>query len=368
MVITGLLSFLRARASRLAIASAVAGELATAAAAIDAPSDGAETSRVLLLPMGEIITRDGRRFTLDAARAADVVAASVAYAGQRAIPCDYDHQLVFAVGKQAAGTAPASGWIETASLAVTPAGIEGEVTWTAAARERLRSREYRYLSPSFTHDKTGAVTSIRYLSLVNDPAIDTLPAVAATEASTLETPVNYAKIAAALGLSAEASEEDILAALAAMAMPKEAMEAAAARLGLVATATAAEIATAAASMATPDPAKYVPIDVVDALRADLATAATRSAGQTAEQLVTAATEAGQITPAMRPWALDYAGKDPAGFKAWAEKAPAIVKPGAEPLDTAAAQNGPGLTDEEHRVVKMLGITPEAFAAEKKKGN
>jgi phage I-like protein len=354
----GLFRFLsRARLATAASADAIA----TCGVIGDAPADAAAgtPSRLLLFPMGEVTLRDGRKFRLEGAEhAARVIAASTAYAGRRDIPCDYDHQLVYGVGKGAGGQAPAAGWIKPASLQADAQGIWGEVEWTATAATRLAAREYRYTSPSFTHDAAGRVTSIRFLSLVNDNAIDELPAVASTQ----ETTVNYAKIAAALGLPPEASEDDILAALAKMAMPAAAMASAATALGLAADATAEAIATAAATAASkaPDPAKFVPMAALDEARGRLAVLEK----DRQEKLVTAATEAGKLSPAERAWALDYIAKDEAGFNAMIAARPAIVTAGTQLGADPAAKDKHGLTADELSTAAALGLTPEQFAAAK----
>lgn len=351
----------RGRAALLATAAAAGDQLATCGVVGEAPADAVagKASRLLLFPMGDVTLRDGRKFRLEGPEhAAQVITASAAYAGRRDIPVDYDHQLVYGVGKGAGGQAPAAGWIKPASLVADEKGIWGEVEWTTAATARLAAREYRYTSPSFTHDAAGRITGIRFLSLVNDNAIDELPAVAATQ----ETAVNYAKIAAALGLSAEASEDDILAAIAKMAMPAAAMASAATALGLAADATAEAIATAAATAAakSPDPAKFVPVAALDEARGRLAVLEK----ERQEKLVTAATEAGKLTPAERDWALGYIAKDEAGFNAMIAARPAIVTTGTQLQGDPAGKDKNGLTTDELAVCRALGVTPEAFATAK----
>lgn len=176
--------------------------------------------------------------------------------------------------------------------------------------------------------------------------------------------MDLSKIAAALGLSASATVDDILAAIAKMAMPAAAMSTAASALGLAADATAEQIATAAASVASgqPDPAKFAPVAALEAANARLATLE----AERRERIVTAATQAGKLTPAERDWALAYVAKDEAGFNAMVAARPAIVAPGetvADPLATAASQHG--LTADELQVATRMGLTAEAFATAKK---
>jgi phage I-like protein len=88
-----------------------------------------------------------------------------------------------------------------------------------------------------------------------------------------------------------------------------------------------------------------------------------------EKLVTAATEAGKLSPAERAWALDYIAKDEAGFNAMIAARPAIVTAGTQlGADPAAVATGAhGLTAYELQTAASFGLTPEEFAAAKPKG-
>lgn len=365
LVIKRLLSHLRAAASGSALvaASAVAqgveqGELVAAASA-----EGTALQRIRVLPVGTFTLRDGRGpFTVaDRQHAQDIVAASLAYAGNRDIPFDYDHQLVHNVGPGKGGTATAAGWVK--DLTAEADGIYAQVEWTTAAAQKLADREYRYISPTFAFDKaTGRITAIRYGSLVNDNAIDALAAVASTS---LETIVDYSKIALALGLDAAASLDDILAAIAQTAGPKQIMTAAAAALGLAETATGDEIVTAAsaaaaAAKAEPDPAKFVPIETLQ----DATTRLAKLEGERHDGMIAAATEAGKLTPAMEPWARGLLAKDEAAFRQFVGAAPVIVAAGALGLDGDKVATAASLTADELVVARNMGLSPETFAKAK----
>ena len=353
-------------------------DVLTCSAVTEAPADGAGSARVLLFPMGDVRTRDGRRYRLDdAAHAAQVIAASTAHAGRRFIPVDYDHQLVYGVGaagpgKVGGGQAPAAGWIDPASLEADSAGIWATVAWTQTAAARLKALEYRYVSPSFLAGKDGRLSKIVHLSLVNDPAIDELPAVAADlNAGTLDTASSTAtetphmkEIALALGLPEDATLEAILAAIAKMGGAPPSMATAAAALGLPADASADQIftAAAAAATATPDPAKFVPVAALTETQTRLAALE----DERRERILTAAAEAGKISPALRPWAADFLKKDEAGFTAWLKDAPAILTAGAQLNGQPATGADPnGLTEIELQTCAAMGISPEAFAEVKK---
>lgn len=352
-------------AQRLAVHTAAAGASLrplplTCGAVAEAPADGG--ARVLLFPMGETVTRDGRRYVLaDAAHAQAVIAASVAHAGRRQIPVDYDHQLVYGVGaagpgKVGGGQAPAAGWIDPATLKADTAGIWAEVAWTETAAARLAAREYRYISPSFLAGRDGRLSKIIHLSLVNDPAIDELPAVASTQ----ENP-NMKEIALALGLPEDATLEAILAAISQLGRAPAAMATAAAALGLPATATAEEVFTAAAAAAKPDPAKFVPVEALTETQTRLAALE----AERHDRIITAACEAGKVTPALRKWATEFLQRDEKGFEAWLNEAPSILTAGAQLNGQPAQKDASGLTQEELHTAANAGLTAEEFLAAKK---
>jgi phage I-like protein len=395
LVISKILSRLRARASNVAFATGAAPALAIAANGsrfelatayvvpavtleldTGATAVGTPKSRIKLLPIGVINCRDGRVFRVDdLAHAEAVVAASVANAGNCDIPIDFDHQLVTA--PKAGGQAPASGWIT--ALSAEPDGIWANVTWTEDGFARLSARAYRYISPAMRHDKSGRVLRIDHAGLVNEPAITELPAVAATSSETENLNVDLTQIAAALGLPATATMEDILAAI--TGMKPDAMEAAKAKSAMAAAATLASAATAlglgadadasalataavAAITAAADPAKNPLAAVVDTLRGELATLS----AERRDRVIADAVSAGKLSPAMVPWARDYLAKDAAGFDAWLATAAVIVTPGetlADPLATAGT--AAGLTAAELAIASAMNLSPEAFADAKKKG-
>ena len=344
---------------------------AASAVEVKLAGEGVPAKRLQLLPLGAVQLRDGRGpFTVENPHA--LIEATRKHAGQTHIVVDYDHQHFFGVKDGVGAQAPAAGWIDPATLSVEADGIWGEVEWTAAAAEKLRGREYRYVSPLFAFDeKSKAVLAIMNASLTNVPAIADLAAAAALEIDNQETDqMLLAKIAAALGLAAADTEEAVMQSLttlkesnAGVAAASASIAAAAAQLGLAAGATAEQVAAAALAKGEPDPAKFVPISAMTDLQKRVATLE----GDKTVNVVAAAMEAGKITPAQKDWATAYATKDPAGFATWLGAAPVVVAPGAQ-IEAAALQAGAdGLTDSERSVAKMLGQTPEQFLKTKKEG-
>jgi phage I-like protein len=264
---------------------------------------------IQLLAMGANPSRNGKPAVVrvdDAAHASRIAAATAAHHRSNDIVIDYDHQTMFGARAGVGGTARAAGWMKR--VYATDQGVFADVEWTDAAASALGAREYRYISPVFQHDAQGRVVRIINAALTNTPSLD-LAAVASafsTEEGTAS--MNYGPIAKALGLGEDASEEEILRAIANLGSAAT-MTAIASALGaadgadLVAAATA--LKEQAESAGKPDPAKYVPIATVtelqtsiQSLQGDLAELKVKDR----KSKIAAAQEDGRLTPAVAAYA------------------------------------------------------------------
>jgi len=163
---------------------------------------------------------------------------------------------------------------------------------------------------------------------------------------------------AALGLSETATEAEALAALAALK-----------------TVHTGELAALSASFAskTPDPARYVEIATLSAVRGELAAATTELAALKAEKhaaavdaVVAAALAAGKLTPAMEGWAKSLGNSDLAALNGYIETAPVVVKPGETQTGTKPVGDGKSHPPAgvEVAVMQALGLSADQFAAGK----
>ncbi|MBY0431223.1 MAG: phage protease, partial [Rhodospirillales bacterium] len=125
-----------------------------------------------------------------------VIEASRRYAGRKLIAIDYDHQTDHAAKN--GRPAPAAGWIK--GLQARPDGIWGMVDWTGRAAEHLRKREYRYLSPAFSHSPNGEVTCLLRAALTNNPNLE-LTALASAGGTIME--CDLSELRQLLGLPAD---------------------------------------------------------------------------------------------------------------------------------------------------------------------
>lgn len=311
-----------------------------------------------LLPAGRFEGRDGRGpyDTADGSAQQAIIAATLKRAGTTELVIDYDHQTLFASNPNVGGRAPAAGWIK--EYAVRDDGIWARVEWTAAAAEAIVNKEYRYISPVITHDRNGKVRLLVSAALTNTPNLD----LAAVAASVQDTGENMEEIAKALGLPETASVTDILVALnARMAVHAVIVQAA----GLSATATGAELVTAIQAATKPDPAKFVPIDAVVAMQAELNKAKADDGDRDAVATVEKAIAAGTLIPALRDWGIAQAKSNPAAFATFAATAPKIVTPGGAGGGKTPAEGG-SLTDADKAVCSAMELDETAFLAAKKK--
>ncbi len=328
--------------------------------------DGAPSTRVKLLPVGEIRLRDGRGpFRLrDKAHAEQVIAATRDWLGSADFNFDYDHQ-VRAVGQGKGGAAVAAGWVKPANLIATEDGIYADpVEWTVVAAAKLSAREYRYVSPLFmVAPDSGDVIHLKNSSLVNVGAID-LPAIAAGLSEEADQ-MDLTAIAAALGLAATATVEEIAAAIGELKAAKPATSTIAIAAGLAETAGIEEIAAAVATIkaaGAPDPAKFVPIAVFEDTTRQLGIL---TADRATREVAAAMTgDDARITPAMKDWAIDYFKSNEAGFRKWLAAAPVVVAAGAQLGDRKPAEKATTLTADEIAACEMTGTSHEVFLAAK----
>lgn len=323
--------------------------------------DGKAPSRIKLLPMGRIEMRDGRGpYRLrDQAHADQVVAATRAFFGSADMPGDRDHQIAFAVKPGVGGTAPATAWVKTANLSAEADGIyANQVEWTPAAAAQLEAREYRYISPLFMARRAedgGDVVSLKNFALVNIGAID-LPAIAAGFSGEDED-MTIALIAAALGLTAEATAAQCVESIQALQKPSTSTIAIAA--GLAETAGVEEIAAAVTTLKSakaPDMSGFVPMSVVTPMKDQLAKLNRDRLEKQVDHLIAA----GIVIPAKRDATLDWYVENEVAAAAFFKDMPPLVEPGTKLGDRQPGTKFTTLTAEEVAACAVTGMSQEDF--------
>ncbi len=307
-----------------------------------------------MLPAGECSARDGRGpfRTGDRTALEGILAQTRTYHGQTDMVVDYDHQSFAVFSGEKTVSAKAAGWVR--QLEARDDGIWANIEWTKAAAEAIEAKEYRYLSPVIPHGKDGQVRMILSVALTNVPATH-LEALSAATIIFDEPDRNpdMDQILAALGLAKGSGEDAVLSALNAMlaantamatalgldkaAKPAEVQAALTAMIGqrgklleaagLAATARPEDAIAALAALkagTAPDPTRFVPIEQVTAMQADLKALKEGALDKEAEAAVTEAMRAGKVSPGMKNWAIAHFKADKKSFETFLEGSPALT--------------------------------------------
>jgi phage I-like protein len=296
---------------------------------------------ILLLPAGDITTRDGRVLRNVSP---DTILASFA-ADQRDIPLDYEHATE--VRAPEGLSAPAVGWI--GELKVEAGEILGKVAWTDDGRAAVESRAYRYISP-VVHLEPGsrAVLRISSVALTNDPALYIKSLNRREAPETQEEAEMLKAIAKALNLPETATEAEILSAIAVQHTEKEALKAKADK---------------------PDATMYVLrtehdtlIATCSQLRAENKTLKDADTEKEVVALVDGAISAGKVIPAIRDSELELCRA--LGATKYQERLSKLT-PTLTPGESDTTRKEPGknagkLDDAQKEMCRRLGLKEEDF--------
>ena len=262
---------------------------------------------------------------------------------------DYEHQTLDGV------QAPAAGWIKKLTFKEND-GIYATVEWTDKAKEYLKNKEYRYISPVVLKRKDdGRAVRLHSAGLTNTPAIDGMEAIINKLDDDGGNEMDLKQIAQALGLAEDATIEQIAEAVNALIANakalkdeqktvacKEVLEA----LELKDNATVAEVK--GKIIALKNPAGYVSTEEFLKLKATIEK-------KESNDLVQVALSEGKITPAQKAWAEQIALKDPEGFKEFLKNAPVVIDLSEVNIKKEEKKPNPEL---ELSINKMLGIDAE----------
>lgn len=282
------------------------------------------------------------------------------------IVIDYEHQTL--LSEENGKPAPASGWIDHASLEWREDGLYGRVKWTAAAKAAIEADEYRYLSPVFPYaPKTGTVLDLFHVGLVNNPAIDSaIPALAAARMGSgtydpthEEDTVDREELIKLLGLAADATDEQITAAINALIKAKADAEQA-----VAAAKDDAEkaVAAAKAGAAKPDMNQYVPLAVFQEQGQHLAALRASHGESELDKLIQGGLDDGRIPgQATADWLKPQGLAACKAYLAGAQPIAALrgSQTGGKKPDEEAGKDG-DLNESELAVCKSMGISPDEY--------
>lgn len=330
-------------------------------------------------PAGHFKPADGREIKVPSWHINQAVASKVIerfHATKTKRVVDYEHQTL---RKEENGQpAPAAGWYQDLQWREGE-GLFAQVQLTSRAAQYIADGEYQYFSPVFLyHPTTGDVLDVQMGALTNAPAIDGMQELSLRAAASFgcfddtseENPVNLLlALIAALGLAETTTEEQAVAALSAHNTNLRKLLGLDDKAGGDAVLAACTGLKAKAATATVDPAKFVPVDVVQSLQGEVAALTARLGERDQKDLdgeITAALDDGRLHKGMESWARDLGKSNRAALTAYLDTAAPIAAltrsqtEGKPPLPDEKT----GLTSDELAVCSRMGLTPEQFKAAK----
>ncbi len=327
---------------------------------------------IQLFPAGAFRAVDGRpidapHWYLDAALATALV--DDFNARQNRTVVDYEHQTILA--SKNGQPAPAAAWFGRVEWRDGAGLFAVDVEWTERATSMIEAGEYKYITPVFSYDKkTGAILRLVNAALTNNPALDGMDAVAASqflnhdmEALTMNELLEQLRWL--LNLPVTSTAEDVVAELQkAIDQIRAEQPAAAASAGFniasLVTGLGGEIAALKTSQI--DPAKFVPVEILEAVKGELTALRAEVNAKEVSDLVTVALSDGRLLPAQENWARDLGGKDIAALTAYLDTAQPVVALTRQQTD-GKLPDGDGVSDltaEQLAVCTAMGVAPEDF--------
>lgn len=155
-------------------------------------------TKIKILPLGNVTTTKGN-FVVDDT-SVDLIIRTFKKRGLD-IVIDYEHQSV------SDDMAIASGWIK--ELLVEDDCLVGLAEWTEQAKEQIKNKQYKYLSPTVFLKNNRAVR-LHSVALTNTPAIDNMYPLFLSDKANGDNKMDIKKILKALGLDENATEEELL--------------------------------------------------------------------------------------------------------------------------------------------------------------
>lgn len=255
---------------------------------------------------------------------------------------DYEHQTLKDI------QAPAGGWIKELRLGTD--AIEAKVEWTEKAKNYLKNKEYRFLSPVINVRKSDKkAVGLHSVALTNTPAINGMfPIINKLGSEEGESKMDLKKLLLEiLGLPEETTDEALVEMIKAKCNPANEHEVVANKtvltlLGLKDDAKTEEVCASIMSL------KQSP-EIVE-----LKALKERLDKQDADQLVNEGLKTGKITAAQKAWAEAYALKDREGFKSYLELAPQTVPMGEVNTSTETKKS----VELDPIALKNMGISKE----------
>jgi len=318
------------------------------------------SNEVQLTPAGEFRSIDGRPhdapfWFINAAIAARIIQR----AEVRKTPyiIDYEHQTLLSDknGQPAprAATFSKFEWREGIGLFAV------DVQWTERARQFIDSGEYGFISPVLPYAKgSGEVRGFLHAALTNTPAVDGMNEVAALAAkynnlSQEDNTMDRKLLIAMLSLSADASDDDIESAIAALKQQAKASN-------------AQGVEVTALKQTQFDPTKHIDLAAFEGIKTELATLKQGNLDNEVSELVVAGLKDGRLLPAQEAWAKKLGDSDITALKTYLDTATGIaaLKSTQTKGKTPEGEDAHMLSETEMAVCSQMGVNPNEYLKNK----
>jgi len=255
----------------------------------------------------------------------------------RDLVLDYEHQSLNTIAN--GQPAPAAGWIK--ELELREDGVWAKVEWTERAKEHIKNKEYKYVSPVYVPDykdpKTGESVGPKLVSvaLTNTPFLPDLKPIVnkfqTQEVYQMEKLISLAEkldieLTDELRENADKLEEAITAKideLKATAIDKETEEPSEETKDFDSTTHQVDSTT---YQEPTEQKNEVAMKAIAELQKELAEAKKQLAMRDATEKVERLIAEKRLLPSLKEWAIQYAMKDPQGFDEYAKNLPVIEGP------------------------------------------
>lgn len=329
---------------------------------------------IQLLPAGKFRAIDGRPRNAPCWKTSAAIAAKLAAqvsALANPLVVDYEHQSLLSANN--GQPAPAAGWFKDLSWREGE-GLFAQVEWTERAKLHIEAGEYKFISPVITYDpKTGVITKIINAALTNSAAIDGMEQVSARltaaltqqEGLTMDIDELLENLRWMLNLPTLATPEEVTAELQkAVGLIKAGNPdaTAAASFSITGLVNSLGNQVAALKSAAPDPAKFVPVDTMQALQNEVAALRSAQTEREVGEVVTGALTSGKLLPAQEGWARELGKSNIAALRQYVETAQPIdaltgTQTGGKP---PAGQPEGELSETQLAMCRSMGVDPEGF--------
>lgn len=332
---------------------------------IDKNIDANGNGEIQIFPSGRFYAKDNRRpegWKLTQEFADKLISAADAQKDDYMV--DFEHQTIYVASNGQPN--PAAGWFKQLEYR-DGEGLFAKVKWTKEAASLIQDDKYRYISPFFESDDEGNVLSLFNVGLTNTPAIDGMAKVVALSEiiETKRSRSNFlSELESLVANSSGLSADQLVGAVKEMVNQVNWLTTEVPKTDPAPVDPQpdpkADPATDPKVEETPDPSKFVPIEMFDEVKEQLAALQSQQTTEALNIIVEEALQDGKITPAQKQWAMSLGKQNIDSLKQYISSAPVITRVG-EKQSTPGSGNPTALSQDAKDKSFQMNMTPERYA-------